>query len=116
MAPDFCPGWLVEAAHGDGDLVVVDRVPEQEGTAGLAEPAADFFRGMVPADILLALYGDGAGREIGGGPVMAGLLAALGAVAGVGLGQIAGDLDFDRTAETGALVHFFLPRVVRGQA
>jgi len=47
---------------------------------------------------------------------MAGLLAALGAVAGVGLGQIAGDLDFDRTAETGALVHFFLPRVVRGQA
>jgi len=37
MAPDLGTGRLVETAHGDGDLVGVDRVPEQEGAA------ADFF-------------------------------------------------------------------------
>ena len=45
MAPDFGAGGLVETAHGDGELVGVrDRVPEQEGAAGVAEAATDFFR------------------------------------------------------------------------
>ena len=44
---------------------------------------------------------------------MAGLLAALAAVAGVGLGQVALDLDLDGAAEAGTLVHIFLPGVVR---
>ena len=44
MAPDFRLRRLVETAHGDGDCVVVDRVPEQEGAAGVAEAAANLFR------------------------------------------------------------------------
>ena len=113
MAPDFGAGRLVETAHGDGDLVVVDRVPEQKGTAGFAEAAADLFRGLIPADMIFALYGDGAGRDVGRGPVVAGLLAALATVAGVGLGQVARDFNLYGTAEAGALVHIFLPNMVR---
>lgn len=44
MAPDFGLCRLVETTHGDGDFVVVDRVPEQERAASIAETAADFFR------------------------------------------------------------------------
>ena len=115
MAPDFGAGRLVETAHGDGDLVVVDRVPEQEGPAGLAEAAADFFGGLVPADLVPAADRDGAGRDVDRGPVMAGLLAALAAVAGVGFGQVAGNFNLDRAAEAGTLVHIFLPIILRRQ-
>ena len=41
---------------------------------------------------------------------MAGLLAALAAVAGVGFGQGAGDFNFYGTAEAGAFVHFIVPQ------
>ncbi|VWX61307.1 hypothetical protein SPHINGOR109_51110 [Sphingorhabdus sp. 109] len=115
MAPDIRAGRLVETAHGDGDCVVVERVPKQEGAAGVAEAAADFFRGLVPADMVFAVDGDGAGRHVDRGPVMTGLLAALAAVAGVGLGQVAGDFDIDGAAEAGTLVHIILPEVDREQ-
>ena len=116
MAPDFGVCRLVETAHGDGDLVVVDRVPEQEGAAGLAEAAADFFGGPVPADLVLAADRDGARRDVDRGPVVAGLLAALAAMAGIGLGQVAGHFDLDGAAKAGTLVHIVLPEIVRGQS
>ena len=43
MAPDFRVRRLVETAHGDGGRFAGWWIPEKEGTAGLAEAAADFF-------------------------------------------------------------------------
>ena len=51
--------------------------------------------------------GNGAGRQVDRGPIMAGLLATLAAVAVGGFGQGAGDFNFYGSAETGALVDFF---------
>ena len=59
-----------------------------------------------PADLVLAADRDGARRDVDRGPVVAGLLAALAAMAGIGLGQVAGDFDLDRAAEASACVNF----------
>ena len=104
MAPDFRVRRLVETAHRDSGRFAAGRVPEQEGAAGLAEAAADFFRRLIPADMLLAAHGQCFAGHVDRGPVMAGLLATLGAVAGIGLGQRAGDFNLDGAAEAGAVV------------
>src|SRR5688572_5694560 len=94
-----------EGAHGDRDRVLFDRVPEQRGAAGRAEPALDLVRGAEPGDVELAIDLERLARHVGGHPVVAGSLPALGAVAGVRRLQLALDLEFHGSAKAGSGVH-----------
>src|SRR6185436_3989293 len=47
-------GRVVEGAHGDRDLLAFHWVPEQGGSAGLAEASANPFAGPVPGQRVLA--------------------------------------------------------------
>src|SRR4051812_15382223 len=76
-----------EGAHPDRDLVLPDRVPEQDRATGRAESAPDLFRRAIPAEMLGAGQGQRLARNVGRCPIVARLPAALRAVAGIGVGQ-----------------------------
>jgi hypothetical protein len=96
-------GRRVEGAHRDGYPVLAERVPEQERAAGPAEAAARLVRGLVPAQGVAAVQSERGARRLGRGPEVAGLPAALRAVAGGGRAQRPGQLEADRAAEAGAV-------------
>src|SRR5688572_20152890 len=95
----------LEGAHGNRDRILLDRVPEQRGAAGRAEPALDLVRGAEPGDVELAVDLERLARHVGGHPVMAGRLPALGAVAGIRRLQLALDLEFHGAAKAGSGEH-----------
>src|SRR5205085_10763812 len=98
-------GGRVEGAERDRGPVQMRRIPEQDGAAGAAEAAADLVGGLEPGDLVHALHGQFVARDVGRGPIVAGLAAALDAVAGVAGPEFALDLEADRAAEAGAFVH-----------
>src|SRR5205085_8630510 len=102
-------GGRVEGTQRDRGPVQVRRIPEQHRAADAAEAAADLVGGLEPGDLVQARYGQAVARDIGRGPVMAGLAAALDAMAGIARTQFTLDLEADRATEAGALVHHRFP-------
>lgn len=95
----------IERAHGDAQVVLVDRVPEQRRSASAAETSPNLFRRLEPSQVILALNGYGGARNIARCKHMTRVLATLRAVTGIRRRQRTGDLKSNRAAETGTLMH-----------
>src|SRR5690606_20111441 len=94
---------------GEGHAVLALGLPEQEAAAVPAEAAVGGGAGAEPLQPFV--LGDAEGRMRGrrGGPEMAGLLAALGAMAIDHRAQRRSGLERHRAAEAGAAMDHFAP-------
>ena len=97
-------GGGVERAHGDGNASPRWRVPKQERAARPAKAAPNFFGRLVPADVLLTLHRYAVAWDVGRGPIMAALLAALVTMASIGRGQRARYGYVHRSAKAGGVM------------
>lgn len=104
----LCIGGLVESAHGYRDPAEVRRIKKQRRTAFRAKAAPDLFGGLVPGQVLTAVDCQCFLFHIGGCKIVAGMFAALGAMAGVGSWQIALDFEPHRVAKARPFVHHLL--------
>jgi len=102
----------VECAHGNPNPVFLDRVPEQGRAARRTEPSPHLLGGAEPGDFIATVDRQSSAGDVGGCEEMARVLAALRAMAGIGQGQIAGDLEPHSPAKTRSLVHAALPLIV----
>jgi hypothetical protein len=95
----LCAGWLIKCAHGNGDLVTCDGVPKQEGATLPTKAAPYLLAGGIPSEFVVARDRQSRLRHVGGGPIMAALFAALGAMASIRLGKVALHRETDLTAK-----------------
>eukprot|EP01035_Chromulina_nebulosa_P037627 gene37626-50802_t len=98
-------GRFVDRPHRDGGPVAMQRLPEQRRAAPRAKAAADLFRRCEPGEQLLPVDRDGCLGHVGRGKEMAGLLAALSAMARVGRGQRRRDGEGDAATQAGTAMH-----------
>ena len=84
MDADVSLRGLFKGSHRDGRPIFVERIPEEDGTTNRAESTPHLLRRLKPCDVFGAMDSQGGTRDVRRNQEMPGLLAALGAVTGVG--------------------------------